>query len=105
MSAFEESADSSIWRSKALNGAETDRRLVGLRSWDNNSGHSDMSKRMADTIIETLRATGVKRGYEIVGDTLERGYVQPPSQRQARHGRTTPRFFKPGLMRSHKNRV
>jgi hypothetical protein len=31
-----------------------------------------MSKRVADVIVETLQAAGVKRCYGIVGDTLNR---------------------------------
>jgi glyoxylate carboligase len=31
-----------------------------------------MSKRVADVLIETLQAAGVKNGYGIVGDTLNR---------------------------------
>ena len=31
-----------------------------------------MSKRVADVLIETLQAAGVKRCYGIVGDTLNR---------------------------------
>jgi pyruvate dehydrogenase (quinone) len=32
-----------------------------------------MSKRVADVLIETLQAAGVKNCYGIVGDTLDRG--------------------------------
>jgi Thiamine pyrophosphate enzyme, N-terminal TPP binding domain len=35
-------------------------------------GDSAMSKRVADVLIETLQAAGVKRCYGIVGDTLNR---------------------------------
>src|SRR5271169_2982630 len=35
-------------------------------------GEPDMSKRVADVIVETLQAAGVKRCYGIVGDTLNR---------------------------------
>jgi pyruvate dehydrogenase (quinone) len=31
-----------------------------------------MAKRVADLLIETLQSAGVKRGYGIVGDTLNR---------------------------------
>src|ERR1700752_630091 len=35
-------------------------------------GESAMSKRVADVLVETLQAAGVKRCYGIVGDTLNR---------------------------------
>src|SRR5271169_7024603 len=35
-------------------------------------GEPDMSKRVADVIVETLQAAGVKRCFGIVGDTLNR---------------------------------
>jgi pyruvate dehydrogenase (quinone) len=44
-------------------------RLIGTR---NNLGGLAMSKRVADVLIETLQAAGVKRCYGIVGDTLNR---------------------------------
>src|SRR6202161_1524664 len=37
-----------------------------------NAGGSAMSKRVADVMVETLQAAGVKRCYGIVGDTLNR---------------------------------
>src|ERR1700756_1303490 len=35
-------------------------------------GESAMSRRVADVLVETLEAAGVKRCYGIVGDTLNR---------------------------------
>src|SRR5271169_2737496 len=37
-----------------------------------NTGRFAMSKRVADVLVETLQAAGVKRCYGIVGDTLNR---------------------------------
>jgi pyruvate dehydrogenase (quinone) len=45
-----------------------------------------MSKRVADVLIETLQAAGVKRCYGIVGDTLNRiAYAIHESEIEWRH--------------------
>jgi hypothetical protein len=45
---------------------------MAVRPQPGNMGALTMSKRVADVLIETLQAAGVKRCYGIVGDTLNR---------------------------------
>jgi hypothetical protein len=44
----------------------------GLRTQSSNKWGFRMSKRVADVLVETLQAAGVKRCYGIIGDTLNR---------------------------------
>jgi pyruvate dehydrogenase (quinone) len=52
-----------------------------------------MSKRVADVLIDTLQAAGVKRCYGIVGDTLNRiAYaIQPSGLRRRQSFLLTPK--------------
>jgi organic hydroperoxide reductase OsmC/OhrA len=59
-------------------------------------GGSGMVKRVADVLVETLQAVGVKRCYGIVGDTLNDGSVKADlsvpraSGRPGKPGTSTP---------------